>query len=262
MSPGFFFNLGAQVSGFTNAHLAAALVLMAGVPVAWKAGRWIGGKREKPKVLFYAVTGLIGAIILALMVLLAIFISSSQEPTSAGNVNQAQDKTEQVAGPRYVSGIRFLVDPGGGARLVFSATNYLDRLRIYVEFSGSNGGVLERGSWGGEKRKMLLADLRDVTKGEEKIAPLIYEVPRTAEQKVTLAWGDPNVKLDTALPILRRSKNRARIIFVGPDNKEQKYKLLVIRSVYDTINVQKTDAPTLMFLDENEVTSSFEWPEE
>lgn len=88
------------MSGFTNAHLATALFLLAGVPVAWKAGRWVNEKREKPKVIFYAVVGLIATIIFALIALLAIFISSYSEQTSETPLEKPQETARLVKDPR------------------------------------------------------------------------------------------------------------------------------------------------------------------
>jgi len=53
-------DMGITMSGIQNAVLAAVLILGSAVPFGWKVGRFIHQRREKPRLLWWAIIGLIG----------------------------------------------------------------------------------------------------------------------------------------------------------------------------------------------------------
>jgi len=181
--------------------------------------------------------------------------------TSAGNAGEQPTLTEP-AKPNYVGNIRYASGLGDNGVLLmeFKANNYLDRLRIYVEFSNSEDPATAPAIWG-QKYKIQIADFRDIAKGQTKKAPLIFEM-HYADQKPNFWWGNPEVKLTDATPHLSGAKNKARIIFVGPDNKEQVYKIIAMKSTYDRPAASMHGYPVVAILDENEIKSALDWPED
>jgi hypothetical protein len=163
--------------------------------------------------------------------------------------------------PRYVKEFYFVVSPGpgGGAMIAFTPVDYLDRLRIYVEYSNSQSIASSPTAEWTSSHKMSLADLRDLTKGQQKVVPLMYE-RHVADQRPNYWWGDSNQKGENRQFVGRRSK--AQIYFVGPDNKEQKFKFVVFRTTHDLLGSPLDGGPSLMILDESEINLSLDWPQD
>jgi hypothetical protein len=183
--------------------------------------------------------------------------------TASTSLLLAPEKTAAASNqPSYVGNIRFNSGIGDNSvvLLEFKANDYMDRLRVYVEFSSSQHISTIPAVWG-PKYKIQIADLRDVTKGQAKTVPLIYE-SHNPGQNAAFWWGDPEVKLKDGTPLLDRAKNKARIYFVGPDNKELPYKIIAIKTTHDVFGATLTGAPVVTILDENEIKSAFDWPEE
>jgi hypothetical protein len=165
-----------------------------------------------------------------------------------------------ITGPKYVGDVYFTVQPGngGGASVAFRPNDYLDRLRIYVEYSNANStSPIWPSVWQPAAPRMLLADLRDLTKGEQKVIPLIYE-HHDAGQKPSYWWGSAKKDENVGWLGLR---GRAQIYFVGPDNKEQKVKFIAIKGTHDMVGSPIDGSPTLMILDENAIKATLNWPE-
>jgi hypothetical protein len=262
-----FVSLGLAAFGMAlGAVLKEDAEVIARLPAFLASPRWV----YMPAILFT-----LGSIILAVRTLAPLIV----KPTSTKGVERPiQDWKSSVEAapstqgslldsaslmPNYVGSIQYLggaVGDGGTVQLAFKATNYLDRLRIFVEFSSSETHAIYPASWQ-HKYKILLDDLRDVPKGQQRTVPLIYEFHASGEQR-NFSWGDPKVKPQDGTTWIGRSKNRARVIFVGPDNREQVYKIIVIKTMHDHIALPSFGSPVIGILDENEIKSALDWPDE
>jgi hypothetical protein len=228
--------------------------MIARLPTFLASPRWA----YMPAILFT-----VGSIVLTVRTLAPLVVKPASSPALvAAPLTQGPLSDPGSPAPSYVGSIRYLggaVGDGGAVRLEFKVNNYLDRLRVYVEFSTSENHVLYPAVWG-QKHKIQIADLRDVAKGQIRIVPLVYE-SHNAGQKSAFWWGDPEVQLKDASPLLERAKNKARVLFVGPDNKEQVYKLIAIRSIHDHPIIDMSGSPVVGILDESEIKSALDWPE-
>jgi hypothetical protein len=166
--------------------------------------------------------------------------------------------TDQI---HYVDGIRFLVEPyfsegsEAGARLIFNPLSYMDRLRVFVEFCTASGNP--QLPWQGCQR-IPLADRHDVFKGQETVVEMIHE-EHFENQKPQFWWGARGAQ-KTSEHLIMWNKNKARIVFVGPDNKEQNFEIAVFRTRHDRLTAME-GSPSLLIIDKKEMETFYTWPE-